>query len=80
MSDDFYLSDAWRRRVEQSLGRDITDPRRRKAWIEWERQNLAQDIESAQRRGAAREAQGLRYYAWRLWQELTALDSTVAYQ
>ena len=78
MTGDLDLRGGWRRRVEQSLGRDIADPGHRRTSIVWERHNLARDIESARNGGAYREAQGLRSYARRPWQELIALDGAVA--
>jgi|GEM_PF-3467693 hypothetical protein len=76
MTDNFEF--VWRERVEQNLGTHIANPRHRRAWIEWERQNLARDIADAQRRGASGEAQRLRYYAWRLWQESISLEGPAA--
>ncbi len=76
MTDNFEF--VWIERVEQNLGTHIANPRHRRAWIEWERQNLARDIADAQRRGASGEAQRLRYYAWRLWQESISLEGPAA--
>ncbi len=70
MSNEFYVSEEWKKRIEQNLGSDIVDPVCRRAWILWERQNLARDIDDAHRRAADGEAHGLRYHSWRLWQEL----------